>query len=136
MSFHTESHFIPKFTSYQKSLHTESHFIPKVTSYQNSLHTRSHFIPRPLHTKATSYQSLHTSATHTKVISYQCTLYRSLHTSVNWTVLKCQTGRSESFKLDCLKMSNWTVRKAPKWTVHKCQSGRSKSATVKADRKR
>ena len=81
-------HFIFCVTSSQReklSLHTR-HFIqvlyiPCGTSYE------SHFIPRPLHTKATSYQSLHIdchfipmhfiprslhiSALHTKVTSYR-----------------------------------------------------------------
>ena len=37
----------------------------------------------------------------------------------NWTVQKCQTGRSKSIKLDGPKGSNWTVPK--------CQTGRSES---------
>merc|ERR1711917_191467 len=91
-------HFIFCVTSSQReklSLHTshfiQVHYIPCGTSYQSHF-IPVHFIPRPLHTgalhtKATSYQSLHTdchfipmhfiprslhiSALHTKVTSYR-----------------------------------------------------------------
>ena len=39
-----------------------------------------------------------------------------------WTVQKCQSGRSESVKVDSPE--------AIKWTVRKCQSGRSKSVKI------
>ena len=58
---------------------------------------------------------------------------------------KCRSGRSESVKVDSLRVSKWTVRKyqsgqsesvkvdglkVSKWTVQKYQSGRSNTLTL------